>query len=53
MKTNFYLTDRTDRRELNVDKFIDTICQEFGADKNKVLSIDRKGELVIIRKILI
>jgi hypothetical protein len=52
-KENYFKKDRTDRRELNVDKFIDTICQEFGADKNKVLSIDRKGELVIIRKIMI
>jgi hypothetical protein len=53
MQTNFYLTDRKDRRELDIDKFIDTLCSEFNADKEKVLSIDRKGELVIIRKIMI
>ena len=53
MQTNFYLTDRKDRRELDIDKFIDTICSEFNADKKKVLSIDRKGELVIIRKVMI
>ena len=53
MQTNFYLTDRKDRRELDIDKFIDTLCLEFNADKEKVLSIDRKGELVIIRKIMI
>jgi hypothetical protein len=53
MKTNFYLTDRTDRRELDIDKFINSVCLEFGAEKNKVLSIDRKGELVNIRKIMI
>ena len=53
MKTNFYLTDRTERRELDIDKFIDTVCLEFGAEKDKVLSIDRKSELVIVRKVLI
>ena len=53
MKTNFYLTDRTERRELDIDKFIDTVCLEFGAEKDRVLSIDRKSELVIVRKVLI
>jgi hypothetical protein len=53
MKTNFYLTDRTDRRELDIDKFINSVCLEFGAEKSKVLSIARKGEIILIRKVLI
>jgi hypothetical protein len=52
MKTNYYLTDRQERSELDIDKFISNVAIEFGYDKERIVSTSREAELVNMRKIL-
>jgi hypothetical protein len=49
---NYYLTDRTDRRELDIELFIDRVCEAVGEPKEKVLSISRKDRHISPRRLI-